>query len=446
MEKRVLLVMVIFVMLCGGVGFSRTVVNNKIYTAPAGTNSDPGSGSPWIQAPGGQVSLPFGQTISIGLTNLAIEENKKTVTISFTGNNADDKIRITGASGTDGSGQGVKTHENAVGHNPIIERTTYQYTFDPQPEYEIFQVTNIGGSGCTFDVEAMSSCRQVREPDVAVAEAEENKIVIMPIVIQQDDNATITIDEVAIWPKDATTDSNEPGEFVPPIVSDPCSPSDPYDSNTPTGTWGVVSFGHDPETGEPLPQGGWKWSCEPTDRGIWETEEFGLSITTESLAGGEYWFAVHDRQRDEWIRFLFEEDQVTHLRGDLTEDGSVNINDFALFSAQWLSEGREQCYVIWSVVCPNCDDFTPEDGKTSKSKAKVYEEDECDEVTKGSGSRGDQIIRTRDLGGDVVITWTYECNDDRPCCGGQIDCFGTVTMIPEGVGHTAGAKIDCECP
>jgi len=444
--RNFILLSLFFVVLFSEASLSRTVINNKIYTGPAGTNSDPDSGSPWQEAAGGWVTLPVGTTISIGLTNMAVKENKKTVTISFTGDNADEDIRITGASGTDANGQGVKTYENAVGCNPGIERTAYQYTFDPQPEYEVFQVMNTGSDGCTFKTEAMSSCRRVREPEVAIAEAEENEIVMEAVVIQQNGGATITVDQIGIWSDNKTADTNEPGELIPPDVNDPCAPSNPTDPNTPTGTWTRSYLTMEPGGGGTLPQGGWKWSCGSYNRGIWEKEEFGLSMTTTGLAGGEYWLAVHDKLRGQWYKFLCDEKPVTHLRGDVTEDGFVNFKDFAQFAGQWLSEGAEQCYVVWSAVCPNCVNFEPASGNYSKSTVTIYEEHTNEEVTKGSGGRGDIIIRTEDLGEGKIATWTYECNDKHPCCGNQINCFGTVTMIPEGLGHTEGAKLECNCP
>jgi hypothetical protein len=100
--------------------------------------------------------------------------------------------------------------------------------------------------------------------------------------------ATVEVDAVAIFHDEKSAGT---AEF------------NPFEDD---GTWTGKFTVENPNTGEPMPQGGWIWQCEDHDEGIWEGERFGLSLTTMELAGGKYRLFVHDRLRQTWFEFALE--------------------------------------------------------------------------------------------------------------------------------------------
>jgi len=289
----------------------------KIYTAPPDANTTPG-GPGWTEAVGRKVKLKGGETISIGVNNEP-NEGKKTLYITFTegvenfNSYINQCLQVTDANGFYSDGNTVDVRQ-CRGYpwpdNPWAK--TYKFEFGPpQPAYEVFQVKN--------------TCPKARlEFKVLVPPANCSKGTSVPIPMQvpgiqkkgtiriesimgyRGTDATITIDQIGLWHNVNAVDISYPGEIIPPEVNDPCIPSDPCDPNSPTGTWDIEFIIIDPNTGGSLPQGGWLWSCQQSDRGIWEAEEFELWMTTTTVAGGEYWLVVHDRLRDEWFRFSLE--------------------------------------------------------------------------------------------------------------------------------------------
>lgn len=257
-------------------------------------------------------TLQPGESVEIKVANYYVPEHKKLVIISFTGAGADENISVTDAWGVDDSGNEVDTAQVAEGRDPELGTVVYTFTFDPQPAFEVFEVTNTGDAACSFEVQVISVCFNVNDFDAAVELGEPNTMVVDNMFFYYEGSrATVEIDQIAIMHEYKSADSCSPPVFIPPEPNDPCLPSSRYIPNSPTGSWNIEYIEEHPSVRDPLgkiieiPQGGWLISCKRYERGIWETETFSLSMTTTEMAGGKYILLVHDRLRDEWFDFSF---------------------------------------------------------------------------------------------------------------------------------------------
>ncbi|MBN1788355.1 MAG: hypothetical protein JW806_08165 [Sedimentisphaerales bacterium] len=123
-----------------------------------------------------------------------------------------------------------------------------------------------------------------------------------------------------------TSANTNPG--VPPTLT----VSDPGE------IWVDAYITHD-EDGDPLPQGGWLWTCVAGD-GIAAEEKFDISLTTEEcLPQGGCMLHVFDELTMEWSEFPqlpMAEPQANPA--DINRDCIVNFGDFAEFALHWLKE------------------------------------------------------------------------------------------------------------
>jgi hypothetical protein len=313
-------------------GEEREMKQEKFYTAPPYTSSEPNSAPPeWTISENGVITLERNAGLSIGIRNQEVPWNNKLVKICLKRISRSDPSL---SNITLGAPRGYKEDGSSVTATMLRkleqekeggEDYYASCKFDPQPDYEIFQIYNGGNASArTFIIEVFTGCAQVRKISEAIKNAEESRLVIESMyVFYPGTTATVEIDKVAIWHEQKTASD---GSFTPPVE---------------TGSWDKLYISEDPDPNDlpvPLPGGGWLWSCQPDDRGIWETENFGLSLTTTTLAGGSYWVVWHDRLRDRWVRFLFQEEEITYLRGDLNQDQLINLVDFGLFAGRWLEE------------------------------------------------------------------------------------------------------------
>ncbi|MHC4528256.1 MAG: hypothetical protein ACYS29_10295 [Planctomycetota bacterium] len=253
--------------------------------------NDPNNDPCW-PVPGGKMTLGPGQTTLIRLDNQYRPRSFKLLEVQFTGDGAED-IRVTGAAG----------HINGGGRSSVAKTfeahfagwTIYEFSFEPQPDRELLRITNTGTAPCTFTIWWMATCIQLGPFDYS----QENKIVIEEMNMLYDGiMATVELDAVAFFHDSKyAVDAG----FVP------------FEDD---GTWEGQFTTENPDTCEPMLQGGWIWSCQPHDEGIWEGEKFRLSLTTEELAGGTYRLFMHDRLRQRWFEFFLE------------ADGCILVDDF----------------------------------------------------------------------------------------------------------------------
>ncbi len=342
--KKLSFVGTVFFLLFGSLASTSTatVYQQNIYTQTGLLNpgTDPGTGPNWTKSGNNIITIGGGGTIWIGVTNVFSPLREKRVHISFHSDAGDCEELDVAVRGYNNDGKKVGISVT-LANEPIKRKgyANYGYNIKPQPAYEIFCVSNHGTSEVTCQVVVLTSCDFTEPVDPVDADGEKDIKKQMYFGTPESPNE-IRIDQIAFW-----HDSKEAqdSDFLPPEVSRPDIPSDPNDQNSPTGTWSgerILTLDSidpiDPNAVQDIPQGGWLWSCLPFDRGIWGAEDFGWSLTTETLAGGKYWFVAHDRQRDEWFRFLFEEEDIQFLRSDLNQDGYTNFYDFSLFAQQWL--------------------------------------------------------------------------------------------------------------
>lgn len=318
------------VMLYSSLTVAREAKDPNIYVGPPNRSSNPVSDPCFAPAPNSVVSLGAGEIISIGLMNEYDIDYLKVVHIILIGEGVDD-VDVNGAVGMDNNGNSVSATRGNK-QNISDESALWVCAFAPQPEYEIFRVANNGGD-CDLVAIAYSCCYKIGADD-----PEKQKEVTYGTTIQQGTGGTVEVNDVTIFHEVKTIDANITGEFIPPDVNDPNAESDPNDPNTPTGTWTAELITEDPETGAPLPQNGWSFKCGSADRGIWEGELFEFTVSTTTLAGGNYWLLAHDRQRDEWLRFMLTSEEIKYLSSDINEDSYTDFVDVSMLAQQWLKK------------------------------------------------------------------------------------------------------------
>jgi hypothetical protein len=240
----------------------------------------------------------------IRLDNEYRARSLKILEVQFTGDGAED-IRVTGAAGHIKGGGRSSAARTFKAHS--AGWTIYQFAFEPQPDWELLRITNTGTAPCTFTVWWMATCMLLGNFDYS----QENKFVIEEMNMLYDGiMATVELDAVAFFHDEKYATA---AEFFP------------FEDD---GTWTGQYTTENPDTCEPMLQGGWIWSCQPQDEGIWEGEKFQLSLTTEDLAGGIYRVFVHDRIRETWFEFPLEATGCIVL-----EDFESYADDFDLWAA-----------------------------------------------------------------------------------------------------------------
>ena len=313
-------------------------IDLDVYTAPAGTSTNPATDAAnWTKIVFPCV-IPAGGIKAFAFKNKQNKDNKKTLVVTLTGTNLDslDPNLLAGWM-TDGQ-HSWPTQSEITSSGSSPNGTSYLLTakFIPQPEWEVIEFAAVGAAVTITAFNAHSFCYD-KDGNKVYKEFSENKEVTANITFGYEGGEyTIEADEIVIFHDTKTLDVTASDMFIPPTVNDPNSQSTLDDPNTPTGTWSSSIIYDDPKTDEPKPQGGWRWICLSSDRGIWENEAFTVSLTTTEFAGGTYWLLVHDRLRDEWIRWAIEEDEVEYYRSDLDQSGDVNFSDFAVMAEQWL--------------------------------------------------------------------------------------------------------------
>ncbi|MBL7152185.1 MAG: hypothetical protein ISS79_00590 [Phycisphaerae bacterium] len=317
-------------------GFAREWVEEEVYYSNSGATRNPaeGSGAGWFEVGDEPLGMPTGTTTAFGLINVHFKKKIKTVWYSLAGPEVGN-LELKSTRGYAHDDEHVWSTQGEGSASKGGDTLVIQAEFTPQPEWEIIELHAPEGVSATINsFTARSSCRDADQG--AELRSEYMQRFDSVAIAYEGTKLTVEIDQIAIFHDTKTIDAAANDEYIPPEVNEPNRPSTPDDQNTPTGTWTASSITQDPETGAPLTQGGLIWSCEPEDRGIWEVEEFALTITTTSFAGGTYWLVVHDRLRDEWIRWPFVEKEIQHYRGDVNHSGKVDWHDLSIVAQQWL--------------------------------------------------------------------------------------------------------------
>lgn len=133
-----------------------------VYTNPGGngtenTNPPYGGGSGWTQIPsGGSISVPPRGSIYIACRNLLWEPNKKWFKMVLTGANVSGLSETTEGYKTNNTSS--KSKKRTVGHGSGGGTMTFEYRFDPQPQWERVKLTNNTARPITVQVKAWSKC------------------------------------------------------------------------------------------------------------------------------------------------------------------------------------------------------------------------------------------------------------------------------------------------
>ncbi len=109
-------------------------------------------------------------------------------------------------------------------------------------------------------------------------------------------------------------------------------------SSSPDDIWFYEHINTDPNTGEPIPQGAWLWTCIDGN-GIAAGELFEMSMTmTECMPEGGGSLSAYDSIWGEWQRFYLPIEEHAPEPPDLTDDCKVDFYDMAVLAADWLRD------------------------------------------------------------------------------------------------------------
>ncbi|MDH4201883.1 MAG: hypothetical protein OEV87_03230 [Phycisphaerae bacterium] len=267
------------------------------------------------------IGLAPGDYIWIGCYNEYRPEHTKNMKVRINAS-WDDELEIESAVGYTPTGSTVNgTVDDPNGFTNTGSKGTYwvgEISFTPQPDWECVKIKNTSSNyNLLADIEITYWCYKCYVMG--------NQCDLYETTIGHTEN-TRAITKLLMTHTQATVDSLAlPG----------------LDDHTGLNTWDVTYTTTDPNTGDPLPQGGWLWTCT-SGPGIGSGQPFDMTMKVlECMPEGQLELHVYDESEfapRDWDIYYAQDDDPEPMTADiaLPYDCMVTLPDFGVLAEHWL--------------------------------------------------------------------------------------------------------------